>query len=328
MNENRRYLGIQRTARLVRDLLSGRSHDRESAAKLLEIGPENAYRQLDALEESVPAFCWDETKRRKTLYFDRTRLLDQPGMPAAIAACFGRSLAPLFAGTEQQDGMQKAFDYVLGQTQRRKLFRDIDRKFFFVLRGGETALPRNPTVFALLVTAILDCREVVVRYTHFGGAEDERLTLRPLSMCIYNQWLYLLAQHENSKPRPFRLSRIHEVSAEPGAEFSYPPHAQYSPSTLFRDSFGIFTGGYPTEEIELVFAANWAAHVDSHKWHESQEVVSLDSGEVLVRLTVRLCPEVRSWILGLGNAATVLKPQSLRDEIGAALRETLANYDG
>ena len=63
----------------------------------------------------------------------------------------------------------------------------------------------------------------------------------------------------------------------------------------------------------------WKPFVKSHRWHRSQQSF-VRAGRVHVRLRVRLCPEVVSWILGFGPAARVVGPPALKRQIATLVR--------
>lgn len=269
---------------------------------------------------------WDTAATPQTLRFDRTRLTDPPDDAAAVAACFGLSLAPLFEGAEQGTGMRRAFDYVLGQAHRRKLFQDIERKFTFVRRGGESALPERSRLLDQLVESVLHSREVAVTYRHFDGSAED-ISVRPLSVCIYDHQLYVVGQKRDGARRLLRLSRIEAMLDAQGATFEYPAKTEYDPRQLFADSFGVFIDDrIPVVDVEVKLDSRWTTHARSHRWHSTQKVEVLSSGEVLVRLRVRVCPEVEAWVLGFGEQAEVLKPAALRARVVARLRVAATRY--
>src|SRR4051794_22553661 len=89
---------ISRTVSLVQRLLSGETLDADTAATVLGLKRPAADRQLKALA-AIRGVVVERGSRPKRYTFDRFSLGDQPSFPTAIAACFGATLAPLFAGT-------------------------------------------------------------------------------------------------------------------------------------------------------------------------------------------------------------------------------------
>src|SRR6267143_597807 len=85
---------IERSVRLMADVMKGKTHDRRSAA-------------------AVPGVKVGRRGRFQTYRFDRSTILEPPTVADAIAACFGASLAPLFRGTSYEAGMANARNLVL-----------------------------------------------------------------------------------------------------------------------------------------------------------------------------------------------------------------------
>jgi predicted DNA-binding transcriptional regulator YafY len=325
-NEPTRNAGLDRTLRLVADLLSGRPHDRHSAAKLLSVKEAAAARQLQAIADRVPGMEWDHSRRPKALRFVRSQISSAPDFSSAIAACFGLTLAPLFEGTAQQSGMRRAFSYVLEQSQRSKVFKDIERKFTFVKCGGESALPERSGVLDDLIDAVLHSREVEVSYQHFDG-RAERMTIQPLSVCICHHQIYIVGRRPDGRLHPFRFSRILGLSEDKGQPFEYPSKEEYDPQRLFSESLGVFFGElFPMDLVEIELHRRWTTYARSHRWHPSQQVEVLGNGTVVVRLRVRVCHELEAWVLGFGDDARVVRPPSLRARVAERLRRAADLY--
>jgi predicted DNA-binding transcriptional regulator YafY len=65
--------------------------------------------------------------------------------------------------------------------------------------------------------------------------------------------------------------------------------------------------------------------VAERHWHESQNIEEQNDTSVILRFDLDPTPEFKSWILGLGAAAEVLEPESLRQSIKAELATMLQN---
>jgi proteasome accessory factor B len=174
-------------------------------------------------------------------------------------------------------------------------------------------LPDNAAFLDEVVDAILQHNPVAMTYRRFNGTAEE-LRIRPLSIAVYDHQLYIIGRDNEDVDHPFRFSRITNVERE-ATTFEYPSKADYDPNRLFLDSFGIFIGAdVDVQEIELKLQPKWATFASCHRWHRSQKVVRRDD-HVMVRMRVRLCPELKAWILGFGADAEVISPPGLRDDI-------------
>ena len=141
------------------------------------------------------------------------------------------------------------------------------------------------------------------------------MRIEPLSLAVYDHQLYVIGRPRGGPTHAYRFSRI-ETAEAVGGTFPYPDKDSYDPERVFADSFGIIVDDkYPIEQIEMSLAPRWASFVRSHRWHRSQESF-VRSGRVHVRLRVRVCPELVSWILGFGPEARVIGPPRLKRQIG------------
>ncbi len=243
----------------------------------------------------------------------------------AIAACFAASLAPLFEGTQLDIGVREGLRYVIDASPRPEKFDEIERKFFFVRGGGESALPRNGELLRRLAKAILDQRAVAITYTRFLAEEPEaKETYEPLSIAIYDHQLYVVGRRPSDHAlRTLRFSRITAVRTL-SRSFDYPTENEFSPRQLFAHAFGVFLSkpDVAVETVEIRLTSKLTGYAKSHRWHSSQ-TVAIDDAGVTVRIRVCVCPEVETWVLGFGEEAEVIAPASLREKI-ARRAEALA----
>jgi predicted DNA-binding transcriptional regulator YafY len=310
--ESGRSASIDRHFKLVADLLKGREHDRHSLAKRLGVQPAMADRLMKAALEHLPNVVEGHEGKRRTIKMSAATKVVEPPFPTAVAACFGASLWPLFEGSTYQAGIRDALHQVIGRTKRKSVFKDIDRKFWFLARGGELALLDRAHLLDEVLEAVLQHRVISVEYTRFEG-HKMRLRLEPLSIVVHDHQLYVVAKGEDARLHPYRFSRLTEVDVLDDT-FPYPTRTEYDPDQAFRDSFGIFLN-LPVQDVELKLAKRWRLFAQTHRWHGSQ-VVDVMKDHVRVRLHVRVCPELEAWIRGFGAEAEVVAPVGLREKIG------------
>jgi predicted DNA-binding transcriptional regulator YafY len=311
-----RLSAIQRTAKLIAALLSGRELTRAEITALLGVRLAAADRQLEAIRRHVPLI---REKRRGRVYLriDRSKVAggkERVPIATTIAACVGASLGKLFQGTSYEKGMHDLVQYVSRDALHPERFQDSRRQFVFLVRGGEKALPEKEDLLEEVVDALQRRRALQLRYRAFDGRR-RAVRIEPLSLALYDHQLYVIGRPRGAKPHPYRFSRI-EAAEVVGGPFPYPDKDGYDPERVFADSFGIFVEEkYAIEEIEVSFARRWEAFVQSHRWHRSQESF-VHGGRVHVRLRVRLCPEVIRWddLLRYGSEAAAKSRGAMRVE--------------
>ena len=311
-----RLSSIQRTAKLIAMLLSGRDLTRSEATALLGVRVAAVDRQLEAIGRHVP-LVRERRKGQVHVRIDRSKITggaERVPIATMIAACVGASLAKLFEGTTYEKGMHDLVHYVSREAVHPERFQDSRRQFVFLVRGGEKALPEKEDVLEEVVDALQRRRGLQLRYRDFVGARKS-VRIEPLSLAVYDHQLYVIGRPRGGPTHAYRFSRI-ETAEAVGGTFPYPDKDSYDPERVFADSFGIIVDDkYPIEQIEMSLAPRWASFVRSHRWHRSQESF-VRSGRVHVRLRVRICPELVSWILGFGPEARVIGPPRLKRQIG------------
>ena len=266
---------------------------------------------MKAALEHVPGVVEVGNGKQRKVRMDPGAFAPPPPYPTAVAACFGSSLWPLFEGTTYAGGIRDATKQVVGRTKRRAVFRDIDRKFWFLRRGGEVALADRAPLLDEVLEAVLHHKVLSLDYTRFGGT-SEQLRVEPLSVALHDHQLYVVGRDERRALHPYRFARIRSVDVL-DESFEYPSRSEYDPEQVFHDSFGIFLDG-PVQDLVLKLHKHWTTYAQSHRWHDSQRV-EVAADHVIVRMHVRICPELAAWILGFGEEAEVVSPASLRAEL-------------
>jgi predicted DNA-binding transcriptional regulator YafY len=135
--------------------------------------------------------------------------------------------------------------------------------------------------------------------------------------------------------RVFKVTRVlsAELTAEP---FERPPG--FSLERHFRNTFGIVRSGGKPVEVVVRFTGPVAGLVEERLWHETQKLEWLppegtlfeelpDEPDTLLA-TFRLSDfvELKRWLKGFGEHAEVLKPESLRREMGEELLAVARRY--
>jgi predicted DNA-binding transcriptional regulator YafY len=243
-----------------------------------------------------------------------------------VAACLVSSLRSTLRDTSIKPYLEKLRDAVVAQSSDFHEAADLDRKFWFVARGGERAFPRETDAFLQIAEALLCSRTISFRYTGFRGETKQLMNVRPLTMALHEHQFYVIAIHKDGGLHPYRFARMSKVRR--GAKFDYPSPDVYDPSLAFRDAFGIHVASRaPVEDVRLRLRSFWRPYVESHRWHESQVNTPNADGTVDVHIRVRVCEEVRRWALWFGSDAVVLEPASLRSEIARQLQGAASRYE-
>jgi proteasome accessory factor B len=239
-----------------------------------------------------------------------------------LSLYLSRAAFDFLAGTGFREDLDEVFAK-LESTLRRKDFtaaRNLDRKIFDVNEAPHIYEGRIEHVNDMM-TALL--REERLRVTHGSVARYQKpFLLDPLTLVIYKKGLYLAGySHHHNGIRTFSLDGFREVDWLRGEPFEYP--ADYHPSKLAEGAFGLITG--PRTRVRIFFDEKVARFVRRRMWHPTQKIERVPGG---IELTVDVSGTVElvSWVLGFGDKAEVLEPDSLREEVGAELERAATRY--
>ena len=283
-----------------------------------------AIRYLDALELAGEPL-YEETVGKKKVW----RLMPSARRESItlttsqmLSLYLSRAAFDFLAGT----GFREDLDDVFGKletTLKRKDFtaaRNLDRKVFDVNEAPHIYEGRIEHVNEMM-TGLL--REERLRVTHGSVSEYKKpFVLEPLTLVIYKKGLYLAGySHHHNGIRTFSLDGFRDVDWLRGERFEYP--ADYQPSKLAEGAFGLISG--PRTRVRVFFDAKVARFVRRRRWHPSQ-VVKRVAGGIELTMEVSGTVEVVSWVLGFGDKAEVLEPQSLRDQVAAEFCRAAERY--
>ncbi len=329
MTEQLRGNSQRRMLKVLAALMRGEELDRHSAARLLGVNHECAYRILDVLEEEVAGVVVIEGRPKRFAFnggpAPTQGIRSGNALAEALAAALGAATAKAFSGTGYETELRNYRDRVIAAASRkhREMFSHVGRKLF-VVGGQEELLEDKSELFDMAIDAVLRQREARVRYQHFDGQEEE-LLLKPFTLVVYDAHLYLVANGRNKPFHTYRFSRIREMEVLQ-RRFEYPSASEYSPATLFRDSLGVFLSPNPTL-VRVRLQRKWATYASHHRWHPSQEVKPRPDGSFDLTMRVRPCHELEQWILRFGEDAEVIEPADLREKIAHRLGAASSAYE-
>jgi len=158
----------QKALAIVGDLLSGQRHSRQTIKKKTGRSLPTADRWIRQIRATLPRTRIEPEGKTKWLVCDGRN--EAPSKTATVGACVAASLASIFQGSQHERNLKDARDHML--RLRRVSYGDLDRKFYFVPRGGEHALPEGREQLDEIIDAILENKVLRFSYRHNDGAQD------------------------------------------------------------------------------------------------------------------------------------------------------------
>lgn len=315
---------VERMHAIVRRIQQGDYPNRTILAKELGWNTRTIQRDITFMQnrEQIP-IAYDFARHG---YYLTEKLADFPLLQITEGEIFAlfvaqRAMAQ-YRGTPFEQPIRMACEKLVKglKGQLSVAWGDLDSAISF--RSIETN-PVDIRLFRDLSLAVQKRREVTFDYHKLGATGFEPRNLRPYHLtCVNHQWYVLGHDMLRNDMRRFVLGRMRSLRV---LNSTFQPPKDFSANRYFKGSFGVFSGDTPIE-IRVWFSSFAARLVRERQWHHSQEVKTLDSGEIELKLTLTSLVEVSQWLLSWGEHAKVLAPKELVDGIKDSLSKTINQY--
>lgn len=183
--------------------------------------------------------------------------------------------------------------------------------------------PANEEIFALLEEAINDTRQLKIKYDAIESGLSDRL-VEPYFIIFRARAFYFVAFcHKRSLFRTFRLDRVRQIELTPN---QFIRDSEISAQDYFKGSWGVFSGA--PVDVVVRFKGSAAKVVRGSQHHADEEIEIISDDEIIYRVRVNGLFEIKRWIVGFGEQAEVVSPDSLKTElrqIGEYFSETYSD---
>ena len=236
-------------------------------------------------------------------------------MGRMVSLYMARSIFSFLRETDLYSAVDHIFGEMLSGVKDRAfirdhVFRNMDRMLYYIAEAPKDYSKHGKVIRDLLL-ALFYRRRIEIAYKSPYNEETNRI-LEPLTLILYKNGLYLVAQFPDSGARyTFAVDRIRNVTRKP-ERFQYP--SDYSPEEFTDGCFGIFREKKPKPvKFEILFKDDkWLkAYLQERKWHPTQHFQNMKDGRLRMTFTVKSDKEVWPWVRSFGNDAEVAKPSPL-----------------
>ncbi|HDR7221632.1 transcriptional regulator [Bacillus toyonensis] len=203
----------------------------------------------------------------------------------------------------------------------RKVETNKDRHIYFVQRSKPNYEFSNENQkYVQLQEALFTRRKVKIQYEKRFGERSERI-IDPYGFVHYNEFFYCLAMcNDKKEKRMFKLSRMKDI------RILYDTY-KIPDNFDIREEFPKFGLMKEPLEVELLIYPPFAASVPESIWGENQKIEHNNDGSILFRATMSGKESIKKWILGMGAAVEVIKPDSFREDMIKEGRKLLKLYE-
>ena len=144
----------------------------------------------------------------------------------------------------------------------------------------------------------------------------------PVSLYYDAHYFYLVAYHlKHEKYTTYRVDRIETLSKSDKKKPVISHKDKYKDGDVRNQKVDAFEG--KEIDVTLIYKGNVEIVLDQFPEHE---ILSENYDEIKVKIKTQNTPGLKRWILGQGEAVTLLDPPELIEEIQESLEKTLKNY--
>jgi len=236
---------------------------------------------------------------------------------------FLRSHLETLQGTPFQDDLENIFRKINSALPPRYAAH-LERlsRITLPIMQGVRDYSRVSALLTELRKALLLQFKVQLHYKTPSSKKAELYTVNPYTFIFYKGGLYLQGYAQNRLSiRTFAVERITEIVTLT-ERFEIP--SEYLPEKQFSEAFGIVNE--TPFSVRLRFSAAIAHSIAERRWHPTQKIKKLRSGEVELSFTAGGRMEIISWILSYGCHVELLDPVELRREIAEKARTMADMY--
>lgn len=307
--------------------------DTESIARALaneDIDPRKRTLQRDLVRlerMGIGLVCVDDSTRPYKWSFEQNaKALLVPGLDPQAALALRlvemhlERLVPRATLRALQPHLQAARTALEGKPVARWLDR-----VRLIPRSQPLEPPKVPgDVVGVVHEALLEERQIALKYKSAGASEPKELVLHPLGLVHRDSVAYLVATAWHYSDA--RLYPLHRMSSPRMLDEKARPPAGFQLDAFVAQGQLQFRVGTKDIRLALLMDAGPARVLEETPLTTSQSMTVRDDGRVLVEATLPDTHVLRSFLLGFGAGVEVLGPPELRDAIADAHRAAAARY--
>ncbi|MFC1558874.1 helix-turn-helix transcriptional regulator [candidate division KSB1 bacterium] len=193
---------------------------------------------------------------------------------------------------------------------------------FDALEFGYCDYSGQREIIQKIVAAILDKNVCELTYQSLGNPV-KTFKIEPYKTLIYAGALYLVAFiREYNNFYHFAVQRMKDIEV---LNNNFVKNQDYDNRQFVKDRFGLVSS--VAEEVVLYIDRDIVPHIEGRVWHHSQKMKKTKDGSMELKMKVSICDEFIGWILKWMGHITVIKPESLKQEIQKILKEMTGKFN-
>jgi predicted DNA-binding transcriptional regulator YafY len=176
-----------------------------------------------------------------------------------------------------------------------------------------------------IVYAIKNKQQVQFLYQKFWEHKITTRTAAPYALKEFkNRWYVLAKDEKDEKIKSFALDRISDLEITTS---HYSPPTSFNVEESYRYCFGIISpADEAPQEIILSFNPIQGKYIKTLPLHETQQVITDNEKEVLIKLYLHITHDLLMELLSFGCNMKVIHPPSLATELMEAHQAAYEQY--
>jgi predicted DNA-binding transcriptional regulator YafY len=169
--------------------------------------------------------------------------------------------------------------------------------------------------------------QFLIHFSYQKYWEDEKTsrTCEPYALKEFrNRWYVIAKDTQDGHVKSFALDRLSDLSI---TNHHFTMLSPYSLEQSYRYCFGIVSpNAEQPEEVILSFTPLQGKFIKALPLHDTQTLLVDNNIELRIQLYLYITHDFKMELLSYGDQLTVLKPESLRQELSLVYGNALANY--
>lgn len=274
--------------------------------------------QIEGDQSKPQGWCW-----RKGHKLDVQTLDPATALTFNLAEVYLTRLLPPVATTQLQPWFNAARN--ISSTRASAITRWESK--IRVIPGSPFRVVKQPddSVQRTVYEAVQSERLLEIEYKPISGDSEKAYPVHPIAIVVRDSTLYLVGRIRDYDD--IRILAIHRIAKAKILEEQAVLDPDFSiDDYLEQTSFQILHGG-ASVPLELRIDRVLARYLLEAPISEDQEIRDAPDGSTLLLATVPNSAQLRTWLLSLGEAATVVSPPNLRQEIAQQVARMAKHYE-
>lgn len=316
---------IRRLLQILEYLQSGRRYHTGELSEFVGVSKRTIFRDLKVLQESGVQLLYDEAEQGywipPSTFLPPTDLTVNETLSLLL---LGEKLGSTGAGIPFHASARDAAIKLLANLppMLRGHLSDLSDHLQITLEPKYHFTDAQEN-YQLVLEAIQKRRKIRIRYDSLAENAQISTLVSPYQVLFQNRSWYAIGRSSLHKEvRTFHVGRILEATL---TDDSYEIPPRFTLKKYFGNAWRMIREE-PEVEVIVRFKPLVARNVSEVLWHANQRLEWNDDGSLDFHVQVAGIREISWWILGYGDQAEVLAPQSLRELILSHIDKMTAMY--